>query len=86
PTALVTDTLATASDSLFEYPAGATFPGLYATVASAHFHEYGTTSEDLMRVGIKNHENGQENPFAHMQLSIKDLMNSKIQRLQKEGR
>ena len=86
PTALVTDTLATASDSLFEYPAGATFPGLYATVASAHFHEYGTTSEDLMRVGIKNHENGKENPFAHMQLSIKDLMNSKIQRLQKEGR
>lgn len=86
PTALVTDTLATASDSLFEYPAGATFPGLYATVASAHFHKYGTTSEDLMRVGIKNHENGKENPFAQMQQSIKDLMNSKIQRNQKEGR
>ena len=86
PTALVTDTLATASDTLFEYPAGATFPGLYATVASAHFHKYGTTSEDLMRVGIKNHENGKENPFAQMQQSIKDLMNSKIQRSQKEGK
>jgi len=86
PTALVTDTLATASDSLFEYPAGATFPGLYATVASAHFHKYGTTSEDLMRVGIKNHENGAENPFAQMQQSIKDLMNSKIKRYEKEGR
>ncbi len=86
PTALVTDVLATASDSLFEYPAGATFPGLYATVASAHFHKYGTTSEDLMRVGIKNHENGKENPFAQMQLSIKDLMNKKVQRYQKEGR
>ncbi|MHA1107380.1 MAG: thiolase C-terminal domain-containing protein, partial [Promethearchaeota archaeon] len=86
PTSLVTDTLATASDSLFEYFAGATFPGLYATIASAHFHKYGTTSEDLMRVGIKNHENGAENPFAQMQQSIKDIMNSKIQRYQKEGR
>ncbi|MHA1703808.1 MAG: thiolase C-terminal domain-containing protein, partial [Promethearchaeota archaeon] len=69
-----------------EYFAGATFPGLYATIASAHFHKYGTTSEDLMRVGIKNHENGAENPFAQMQQSIKDIMNSKIQRYQKEGR
>jgi len=86
PTSLVTDTLATASDSLFEYFAGATFPGLYATVASAHFHKYGTTSEDLMRVGIKNHENGKENPFAQMQQSIKDIMNKKVQRYQKEGR
>ncbi|MHA1669475.1 MAG: thiolase C-terminal domain-containing protein [Promethearchaeota archaeon] len=86
PTSLVTDALATASDSLFEYFAGATFPGLYATIASAHFHKYGTTSEDLMRVGIKNHRNGAENPFAQMQQSIKDIMNSKVQRYQKEGR
>jgi acetyl-CoA C-acetyltransferase len=86
PTALVTDTLATASDSVFEYPAGATFPGLYATVATAHFHKYGTTAEDLMRVGIKNHENGAENPYAQMQESIKDMMASKKARYQKEGR
>jgi acetyl-CoA C-acetyltransferase len=86
PTALVTDTLATASDSVFEYPAGATFPGLYATVASAHFHKYGTTAEDLMCVGIKNHENGAENPYAQMQESIKDMMTSKKARYQKEGR
>ena len=31
----------TAADNTFEYPAGATFPGLYAAIASAHFHEYG---------------------------------------------
>jgi acetyl-CoA C-acetyltransferase len=86
PTALVTDTLATASDSLFEYPAGATFPGLYATIATAHFHKYGTTAEDLMYVGIKNHENGAENPYAQMQQSIKDMMASKKARYQKEGR
>jgi acetyl-CoA C-acetyltransferase len=86
PTALVTDTLATASDSLFEYPAGATFPGLYATVASAHFHKYGTTAEDLMYVGIKNHENGAENPYAQMQESIKTMMENRKARYQKEGR
>jgi acetyl-CoA C-acetyltransferase len=85
-TTLVTDTLATASDNLFEYPAGATFPGLYATVASAHFNKYGTTSEDLMRIGIKNHENGKENPFAQMQQSIKDLMMRKIKKLEEQGR
>lgn len=84
-TTLVTDTLATASDNIFEYPAGATFPGLYAAIASTHFHKYGTTSEDLMRVGIKNHENGKENPFAQMQQSIKDIMASKIKKAQSQG-
>ncbi|NHJ19464.1 MAG: hypothetical protein EAX91_00880 [Candidatus Lokiarchaeota archaeon] len=86
PTSLVTDALATASDALFEYPAGATFPGLYATVASAHFHKYGTTSEDLMRIGIKNHENGAENPFAQMQRTIKQLMQSKLKKLEEQGK
>ncbi len=81
----VTDALATAADSTFEYPAGATFPGLYAALASVHFHKYGTTSEDLMRVGIKNHENGKENPYAQMQKSIKDLMESKMKRISDAG-
>ncbi len=85
PTTGVTDVLATASDSLFEYPAGATFPGLYGTLASAHFHKYGTTVEDLMRVAIKNHENGKENPYAHMQSSIADMMKSKIAKIEKSG-
>jgi len=84
-TTLVTDTLATASDNIFEYPAGATFPGLYAAIASAHFHKYGTTPEDLMRVGIKNHENGKENPYAQMQQSIKELMTSKMKKIESQG-
>ncbi|TXT63865.1 MAG: hypothetical protein BAJALOKI3v1_300028 [Promethearchaeota archaeon] len=86
PTVNVTDVLATASDNIFEYPAGATFPGLYGTIASAHFKKYGTTAEDLMNVGIKNHANGAENPYAQMQQSIKDLMNSKKARYEKQGR
>jgi acetyl-CoA C-acetyltransferase len=85
-TTLVTDTLATASDNLFEYPAGATFPGLYAAIASAHFHKYRTNHDDLKRVAIKNHENGKENPYAQMQQSIKDLMARKISKLESEGK
>ncbi|MFX0186109.1 MAG: hypothetical protein ACFE8A_00080 [Candidatus Hodarchaeota archaeon] len=85
PTTLVTDALAAASDVTYEYPAGATFPGLYASIASAHFHKYGTTSEDLMRVGIKNHINGKENPYAQMQQSIKDIMQSKTAKIKASG-
>jgi acetyl-CoA acetyltransferase len=85
-TTLVTDTLATASDNIFEYPAGATFPGLYAAIASAHFAKYGTKPEDLMRVAIKNHENGKQNPYAQMQQSIKDIMESKIAKYKEQGR
>ncbi|MFO7797656.1 MAG: thiolase C-terminal domain-containing protein [Promethearchaeati archaeon] len=86
PTTGVTDVLATASDTLFEYPAGATFPGLYATIASAHFEKYGTSHEDLMRVGIKNHVNGAENPYAQMQESIADMMKSKQVKYEEQGR
>ena len=85
PTTLVTDALAAAADTTYEYPAGATFPGLYASIASAHFHQYGTKPEDLMRVGIKNHENGKENPYAQMQQTIKEIMDSKIAKMKSQG-
>ncbi|MEX2684588.1 MAG: hypothetical protein Q6373_023660 [Candidatus Sigynarchaeota archaeon] len=85
PTAGVTEALAAASDTIYEARVGATFPGLYANVASAHFHKYGTTSEDLFRVAIKNHENGKLNPKAQMQQTIKDIMNSKIEKARKSG-
>lgn len=85
PTSGVTDALATASDVAYEYTAGATFPGLYAAIASAHMNKYGTTQEDLMRVAIKNHINGTQNPFAQMQRSIRQLMDSKMKRIKDSG-
>jgi acetyl-CoA C-acetyltransferase len=85
-TAGVTDALAAAADTTYEYYAGATFPGLYAAIANAHMHKYGTTMEDLWRVGIKNHTNGKENPFAQMQQTIADIMQSKIAKAQKTGK
>ncbi|MCW4033797.1 MAG: thiolase domain-containing protein [Candidatus Bathyarchaeota archaeon] len=69
-TAEVTEYLAMASDFPFEQWNGITFPGLYALMATAHMHKYGTTEENLAQVAVKNHHNGTLNPKAHMQKEI----------------
>ncbi len=74
PTARVTDTLATAADVLYEAPAGFTFPGLYAAMSTAYMARYGATPETLMRVGLKNHENGALNPKAQFGQRITEVM------------
>jgi acetyl-CoA C-acetyltransferase len=66
----VTDTLAMAADALYEVGAGFTFPGLYATIATAHFAEYGSSWEQLAAISIKNHRNGALNPKAQFQSEI----------------
>lgn len=81
----VTSALAAAADTTFEYYAGATFPGLYASVANAHFHKYGTTPQDLMRIAIKNYENGKHNPFAQVQNTIPEVMEKYKKRAQQKG-
>lgn len=79
PTERVTDTLAAASDVLYEVPAGFTFPGLYAAIATAYMAKYGAKEEHFMKVGIKNHRNGSLNPKAQFG-SIQDIMNARIER------
>ncbi|MEM0006861.1 MAG: thiolase domain-containing protein [Candidatus Bathyarchaeia archaeon] len=66
----VTEFLAMASDFPFEQWHGITFPGLYALMATAHMHKYGTTEVQLAHVAVKNHYNGSLNPKAHMQKEI----------------
>jgi acetyl-CoA C-acetyltransferase len=66
----VTEFLAMASDFPFEQWHGITFPGLYALMATAHMHKYGTTEEQLSMVAVKNHHNGFLNPKAHMQKEV----------------
>ncbi len=61
---------AMASDHWYEGINGVTFPGLYALMASAHMHRYGTTEEMLGSVSIKNHRNGSFNSKAHLQKAI----------------
>lgn len=70
PTAEVTEYLAMASDFPFEQWNGMTFPGLYALMATAHMHEYGTTERHLAMIAVKNHYHGSLNPKAHMQKEI----------------
>ena len=69
-TAEVTEYLAMASDYPFEQWNGITFPGLYALMATAHMHDYGTTEKQLAMVAVKNHYHGSMNPKAQMQKEI----------------
>jgi len=86
PTSEVTDTLATASDALYDVPAGFTFPGLYASIATAYMDKYGATPESFMKVGLKNHENGALNEKAQFGARIADIMESKKKGAEKRGK
>jgi acetyl-CoA C-acetyltransferase len=86
PTERVTDTLATAGDALYEIPAGFTFPGFYAAMATAYMDRYGATPETFMQVGIKNHENGALNDKAQFGARIADIMAKKQARAEAKGR
>lgn len=81
----VTDTLATAADSQYEIPAGFTFPGFYAAMATAYMNQYGATPETFMKVGIKNHFNGSFNEKAQFGAKISSLMEARRQSAAKKG-
>jgi acetyl-CoA C-acetyltransferase len=85
PTEGTTLVLATGADKTWECYAGYTFPGLYATMATAHMNQYGTTAEDMMAVGIKNHNNGALNPRAQMPSTITQIMEQRIARAKEKG-
>ncbi len=76
--AQATYALATAADQDMEAFHGATFPGLYALMATAHMHKYGTRREDLAQVAVKNHDNGMLNPHAQyrMKITVDQVINS----------
>ncbi|MCI4369126.1 MAG: acetyl-CoA acetyltransferase [Thermoplasmata archaeon] len=65
-----TSYFAIGADYPFETRNGATFPGLYATLASAHKKRFGTTSEATGAVAVKNHWNAARNPHAHFQKEL----------------
>ena len=70
--------LASAAYREWEGMAGATFPGLYAMIAKLHMHRYGTTSEQLAEVAVKNHKNGYFNHIAQYKniITVEDVLNS----------
>ena len=68
------------SDFFYEGQAGASFPGLFASMARAYLTEFDATEEDFARVAVKNHDNGMLNPKAHMhkKITVDDVMNSAV--------
>lgn len=85
PTEGVTDVLASAADGLYEVPAGLTFPGIYGALAKAHMDRYETNLSHLLKVGIKNHNNGALNPKAQFNTTIMALMERRKARSQERG-
>ena len=85
PTEEVTDVLASAADVLYDVPAGLTFPGIFGVLAKAHMDRYETNLDHLLKVCIKNHNNGALNPKAQFNVSISDLMERRVQRARARG-
>lgn len=73
-TPLATRTFAMGSDSRYEYPAGITFPGVFAMLTHLYAKKHGIPLEKLKRqmaqVSINSHYYGALNPKAHFQKEI----------------
>ncbi|HUX48082.1 MAG TPA: beta-ketoacyl synthase N-terminal-like domain-containing protein [Dehalococcoidia bacterium] len=80
----VTQGLAMAA-SPYEVKAGFTFPGVFGAMATAYFARYGANREHLMNVTIKSHTNARLNPKAQFNVSIRDIMNRRIERAKNKG-
>jgi acetyl-CoA C-acetyltransferase len=61
-----------------ERVSGATFPGLYALLATHHMATFGTTPEQMAAVAVKNHFHASLNPKAqfHSLLTIEKVLGS----------
>jgi acetyl-CoA C-acetyltransferase len=68
------------SDFFYEGGNGASFPGLFASIARSYMAKYKASEEDLASVAVKNHENGILNPKAHVRkkITIDDVLKSPI--------
>ena len=68
------------SDFFYEGGNGASFPGLFASIARLYMAKYKASEEDLARVAVKNHDNGILNPKAHVRkkITIDDVLKSPV--------
>src|SRR5574342_1422246 len=68
------------SDFFYEGGNGASFPGLFASIARSYMTKFKADEEDLALVAVKNHENGLLNPKAHMRkrITVDDVLNSPV--------
>ncbi|MHA2217651.1 MAG: thiolase domain-containing protein [Candidatus Hodarchaeales archaeon] len=80
PTSEVLKIMGRTGDVQWEAPYGTTFANYYAMYATSHMTKYGTTSEQLAEVAVKNHHYGTLNPKAMFQkeITIKKVLESRI--------
>ena len=55
-------------------------PSKYAMIARRHMSEYGTTTEQLARVSVKNHKHGALNPYSQYQqeFTLEEVLHSRM--------
>ena len=81
-TPLATRTFAMASDSRYEYPAGITFPGVFALLAHLYAKKYNVPLERLKKqmaqITVNSHYYGARNPKAqfHKEITVDDVLTS----------
>jgi acetyl-CoA C-acetyltransferase len=80
PTSEVLKIMGRTGDVQWEAPYGTTFANYYAMYATSHMTKYGTTSEQLAEVAVKNHHYGALNPKAMFQkeITIEKVLESRI--------
>lgn len=68
------------SDFFYEGGNGASFPGLFASIARNYMAIHKASEEDLAHVAVKNHQNGLLNPKAHVrkEITIDDVLKSPV--------
>lgn len=74
-TALATRTFAMFSDSRYEFPAGITFPGVFAMLAHLYAAKYNIPikklKEQMAIVSVQSYKYGMHNPRAHLRKEVK---------------
>jgi len=81
-TALATRTFAMFSDARYEYPAGITFPAVFAMLTHLYSAKYGIPlpklKEQLAHVSVQSYRYGMHNPKAHLhkEVSVDDVLKS----------
>jgi len=61
-TGVIVNEIMNATDKVWEQEEGVNFPAENALIAQEHMLKYGTTSDDLALISLKNHENAFLNP------------------------
>lgn len=81
-TPLATRTFAMFGDSRYEFPAGFTFPGVFAMLAHLYSHQYGVPlkklKEQMAMVSVQSHHYGMKNPKAqfHKKITVEEVLHS----------